>query len=81
MLDAMAAEGGWEETMSNRLGLEDDEISWLRTNAGRDKDADSLIAQYQMVVSCPDDPGARGIFAAMLDDWRRSRRLKCPTST
>ena len=52
------------------LGLTDREIAWLRNNAVK-AEAQSLIRQYQMVVSAPQDPGARGIFAAMLDDARK----------
>jgi hypothetical protein len=61
--------------MSNRestLGLTEAEIIWLRANMGSDKNADGLIRQYQMVTSASQDPGARGIFAAMLDDARKS---------
>lgn len=52
------------------LGLNDGEIDWLRRNtngSGR-----TLVSQYQMVVVCPSDPGARGIFDAMLSEWRKS---------
>jgi hypothetical protein len=54
------------------LGLTDPEIAWLRANAKADP-ARNLIRVYNMVVACPSDPGARGIFDAMLGNWRRSR--------
>jgi hypothetical protein len=53
----------------NTLGLTSSEIEWLRTNS-KDTEASKLIRQYQMVVVCPRDPGARGIFAAMLEEAR-----------
>lgn len=52
------------------LGLTEPEIAWLRANAAS-ADANRLIRQYQMVVVCPNDPGARGIFSAMLDEARK----------
>jgi hypothetical protein len=57
--------------MTERLGLTDEEVLWLQTHR-ENADARKLINQYQMVVACPRDPGARGIFSAMLDEWRRS---------
>ncbi|KQP53064.1 hypothetical protein [Methylobacterium sp. Leaf106] len=59
--------------MAERLNLTDAEVEWLRANASSNSVADGLIRQYQMVVACSQDPGARGVFAAMLDDWRRTR--------
>lgn len=58
--------------MGDTLGLRQDEIDWLRKNATKPTAA-ALIRQYQMVCDCPSDPGARGIFAGMLHDWRASR--------
>lgn len=52
------------------LGLAPEEVEWLRNNSDQPK-ALSLIKQYQMVVVCPRDHGARGIFSAMLEEARR----------
>jgi hypothetical protein len=59
----------------NRLGLTQAEIDWLRDNYGKDADATALVNQYQMVVSASQDPGARGIFSAMLESFRASRSI------
>lgn len=56
---------------SERLGLTDEEVSWLRQNIDSDERAMRLVKQYQMVVVCQRDPGARGVFSAMLDEARR----------
>lgn len=58
---------------ASRLGLDDHEVDWLQSHMGRNKRADDLVRQYQMVVVCPRDPGARGAFAAMLEEARRDR--------
>jgi hypothetical protein len=55
----------------NTLGLKEAEITWLRANS-QSEEAKSVIRQYQMVVTCPNDPGARGIFSAILDEARKS---------
>lgn len=62
-----------EQDNEHRLGLTDEEVAWLQSNMGKDETADRLIRQYQMVVVCPRDPGARGIFSAMLTDWRATK--------
>ncbi len=59
--------------MGERLGLTDAEVEWLRENMNTDETAKALVRQYQMVRDCPQDPGARGVFAAMLADWRREK--------
>lgn len=66
--------------MSERLGLTDSEVDWLRANCASDEAARRLVTQYQMCVVCPGDHGARGIFEAMLDDWRRDRRSDEPSA-
>ena len=53
----------------NRLGLTDDEIELLRINSDMDW-AKNLINLYNLVVAQPQDPGARGLFAAALREWR-----------
>lgn len=60
--------------MSERMGLTQSEIDWLRANMLTNETAKKLVAQYQMIVACPRDHGARGIFEAMRDDWRRECR-------
>ena len=59
--------------MKERLGLTDEEVAWLQANRDSDREARQLVTLYNMVVACPRDLGARAIFAAMLDDWRRDR--------
>lgn len=66
--------------MSERLGLTDEEVLWLQAKLGRDDVAGRMVRQYQMVVACPQDPGARGIFAAMLSEWRKTRVPLASTS-
>lgn len=58
---------------TTRMGLTDAEVRWLQENMDKDETAAGLVHQYQMIVKCPQDPGARGIFTAMLEDWRKSR--------
>lgn len=53
------------------LGLSTAEITWLRANMSSDATAKQIVNQYNMVVACPSDPGARGIFEAMLTDARK----------
>lgn len=57
----------------SRMGLTDTEVQWLKDNMNTDSTAMGLVKQYQMIVACPNDPGARGIFEAMRDDWRKTR--------
>jgi hypothetical protein len=54
------------------MGLADHEVLWLQSNIGKDSVADRLVRQYQMIIACPRDMGARGIFEAMRDEWRKS---------
>ena len=56
-----------------RLGLTKLEVAWIRTNREYDKDAQALIKAYNLVLSVPDDRGARGLFQSLLSDWRRDR--------
>lgn len=57
---------------NSRLGLTDDEVIWLRCNNGTNRTATALVNLYHMVVDSPNDPGARGLFAAALKDWRNA---------
>lgn len=58
--------------MSNsRLGLTDSEVLWLRRNRGTNATATNLVNLYQTVVDCPNDPGARNLFNAALEEWRK----------
>lgn len=56
----------------HRLGLTDDEVAWIRQHRHAPV-SKTLIRLYRMVQACPSDPGARGIFAATLANWRRER--------
>lgn len=60
------------DTHKEHLGLTDQEIEWLRNHRHRSISR-SLIRLYRMVIDCPTDPGARGIFKATLEDWRKHR--------
>lgn len=62
--------------MSERMGLTDAEVDWLRSNMNTNTTADRLVRQYQMIIACPSDPGARAIFEAMRDDWRKERQRR-----
>jgi hypothetical protein len=53
----------------NHLGLTFVEIDWLQAHPTWPA-AKELIGLYRMVVDAPNDPGARGIFAAALGHWR-----------
>lgn len=59
--------------MDGRQGLTDEEVAWLRANRKTNQTATNLVSLYNMTVDCPSDPGARGMFAAALADWRQSR--------
>lgn len=59
-----------------RLGLTSIEVAWIKANQGTSVDADNLVILYNLVADCPADPGARGIFAATLADWRRRRNTR-----
>lgn len=58
--------------MAERLGLTDGEVAWLKGHRDH-ATAKTLISLYNMVVSCPSDAGARGLFAAALDEWRAKK--------
>jgi hypothetical protein len=36
--------------------------------------AKQIISLYRMYVSCPSDPGARGLCRAIFDDWLKERK-------
>lgn len=55
------------------LGLTHDEVTWLQGHPTYPAAA-GLIRLYRMVVDAPNDPGARGIFAAALADWRERNK-------
>lgn len=61
----------------SRLDLREAEVDWLRANMANHETAQRLVRQYQMVIDCPSDPGARGIFSAMLDEWRKANDYPC----
>ena len=43
-----------------------------------DKKASRIIELYQLVHSCPSDPGARGLLIAAYDDYRKGPMVASP---
>jgi hypothetical protein len=57
---------------NGKMGLTDKEVEWLRRNRGSNKTATHLVDLYQMIIVCPSDLGARAIFCAARDHWRKN---------